>query len=274
MDKFEIGNSALYCGDSFEILPTLTDGSIDLICSDPPYAAESFGGKCTACEWDTPINLTTFWQLLESKAKPSANVVLFANMKFAFDLIDSNRKGFRYDLVWAKNNRVGFFNANLMPLRSHENVLLFGKPGFQKMATYNPLKTPGGRPVVKRARSRGGGVYPAQESYTTVSDGTIHPISVLAFDHDRGGNQSEKCLHPTMKPLHLMGWLVFTYSNPGDLIVDPFCGSGTTLEAALRLGRRFIGIERERKYFDIACQRLEEVQRKWKIRFDGNGNRI
>ena len=269
MEKAEFGNSVLYHGDTFDILPTLNDGEIDMVASDPPYASETFG-KCTECDWDKPIPLTEFWQLIEYKAKPSANIVLFGNMKFAFDLIDSNRKGFRYDLVWAKNNRVGFLNAKKMVMRSHESILLFGKPGYMAAATYNPLKIPGGRPVVKRGKTRKvDGVYPPVEAATTVSDGTLYPHSVLAFDHDRGGNQPEACLHPTMKPLLLMGYLLTLYSNPGDLVLDPFAGSGTTLEAAMKLGRRFVGIERERRYYEIACRRLEEAYRKRKARFAG-----
>jgi hypothetical protein len=93
MEKVEIGNATLYYGDAFDILPTLEDGSIDRIAADPPYAAESFGGKCTACEWDVPIPLAQFWELLECKTKPAANIVLFGNLKFGFDLIASNKKG-------------------------------------------------------------------------------------------------------------------------------------------------------------------------------------
>ena len=256
-EKVQFGDSFLFCGDAFDILPTLNDASIDACISDPPYAAESFGGKCTCCEWDKPVPLPEFWKLLECKMKPAANTVLFCNQKLAYDLIGSNRQAFRYDLIWAKNNRVGFFNAALQPLRSHEQILVFGRPGFQKTATYNPLKTPGTRVRVNRVKARqSGGVYPAGEAHTSISDGMTYPISILAVDHDRGNGQG---LHPTQKPLNLLGYLIMTYSNPGDMILDSFAGSGTTLLAAMKLGRRFIGIERERSYFDIARQRLTEA---------------
>ena len=269
MVKEEFGTATLIFGDAFEILPTLEDGSIDFVCSDPPYAAPSFGKKCTACDWDTPINLPEFWRLLESKAKPQANVVLFGNMKFGFDLIATNKKNFRYDLVFAKSNRVGFLNANLQPLRSHELLLCFSnRPGFAKSSTYNPLKTPGGRTSVRRAKTRKpGGVYPPLEAQTTVSpDGMLYPHSVLAFDHDRGNLPG---LHPTQKPVDLLGWLVLTYSNPGDVVLDCFMGSGTTGEAAVRLGRKFIGIEKNREFYEVACRRIEEVQRRRSVRFGG-----
>ena len=261
MEKFEIGDSVIYNADAFSVLPTLEDGSIDFCCSDPPYASESFGGKCTDCDWDKPVPLPEFWELIERKTKPQANVALFCNMKLAYDLIGSNKKGFRYDLTWVKNNPVGFFNANQQPMRSHENILLFGKPGNMATATFNPLKTAGTRPRVNRAKARkSGGVYPAGEAYTTISDGSVNPISVLAFDHDR---KNQPGLHPTQKPVNLLAWLIFTYSNEFDIILDPFSGSSSCGEAALRLNRRYIGIEKDPVYYATACKRLEAVyQRK------------
>jgi site-specific DNA-methyltransferase (adenine-specific) len=263
MEIVQIGNATLYHGDSLQVLPLLNNGEVDSVISDPPYATERFGGKCTACDWDVPFSLTDFWEFIGCKSKPSANVVLFCNMKFAFDLIASNRRGFRYDLVWEKSNRVGFFNANLQPLRAHENILVFGRPNHQKTATYNAIKTPSGRPRVSRNKAvKGGGVYSSsQKAYTSVSDGTRNPISVLAFSHIRSGSQTEEYLHPTQKPILLLNHLLEMYSNPGDTVLDMFMGSGTTGEAALMLNRNFIGIEREKKFFDIACKRLEEAQR-------------
>jgi len=258
-DKVTFGeNCTLYCGDAFEILPTLEDGSIDAVISDMPYSS-SFG-RCTACDWDKPIPLEQFWQLMETKTKPEANIALFCNMKLAYDLIGTKKEWFRYDLIWAKNNRVGFLNANLQPLKSHELILLFGRPGFRESSVYNPIKLPGGRPFVKKTRKRKQSVYPPQEPHTTVSDGGIYPNSILAFDNDRGGNKTELCFHPTMKPLYLMGWLLMLYTQENGIVLDPFMGSGTTGVATMKLSRgNFIGIERERKYFDIACQRIEEV---------------
>jgi len=226
-EKTIFGDSVIINADAFDVLPSLDDGSIDICLTDMPYAAESFGGKCTACEWDTPINLVEFWRWMERKAKPSANFLLFCNMKLAFDLIGSNLKGFRSDLVWCKNNRVGFLNSNNQVLRSHENILLFRRPRCSGTATYNAIKTGNGRPRVNRTKARkSGGVYPAsQEGYTTVSDGTTHPISILAFDHDRGnGQQSTLPTHPTQKPILLMGYLLMLYSNEMILCWNPLPG--------------------------------------------------
>ena len=265
MEKFEktvFGDSVIYNADAFDVLPTLADEAIDICLTDMPYATESFGGKCTACEWDTPINLPEFWRLLECKAKPQANVVLFCNMKLAYDLIGSNLKGFRSDLVFAKpSQRVGHLNSNNQVMRAHENILLFRRPKFSGTAFYNPVKTAGGQPRVNRGKARqSGGVYPPGRDYTSVSNGEVHPISVLAFDRDR--NLPDWCAHPTMKPLNLLGYLLMLYSEPGQVVLDCFSGSGSTACAAYRLGRRFIAVEKEKKYYDIACRRLEEIHQR------------
>ena len=232
MEKAEFGNSVLYHGDAFEVLPTLDDGLIDSVVSDPPYGVTDF-------DWDKVPPFERMWQLFEAKSKDNANFVLFGCGGFTIDLINSKRPWYRYDLCWCKNNKTGFLNSRLMPLRNHETVMLFGKPGHQKTATFNP------------------------------PNGAVHPCSVLPFDHERGNNQQSQHAHPTQKPLQLMGYLLMLYSNPGDLVLDPFAGSGTTLEAAMKLGRQFIGIERERQYYEIACKRLEEAYRKRKARFAG-----
>ena len=261
MEKTEFGDSVIYNADCFDVLPTLADESIDICLMDMPYATQSFGGKCTACSWDTPINLPEFWRLLECKATPQSNIVLFANLKLAYDLIGSNKQGFRSDLVFAKSNCVGHLNSNNQVMRSHENILLFRRPKFSGTAFYNPVKTAGGRPRVCRGKARqNGGVYPSGRDYTTVSNGDIHPVSVLAFDRDR--NLPDWCAHPTQKPETLCGYLLMLYSEPGQVVLDCFAGSGSTASAAYRLGRRFIAIEKEKKYYDIACRRLEIIHQR------------
>jgi site-specific DNA-methyltransferase (adenine-specific) len=256
MEKREFGDSAvIYHGDCFDILPELSV-TADSIISDIPYGV-------TACEWDIAPPLDQMWSLFEAKSKENANFVLFACGGFAVDLINSRRKNFRYDLVFAKSNRTGFLNASLQPLRAHENIFVFGRPGFMNVATYNAVKTSGsGRPRVSRAKARkAGGVYPAShEGHTTISDGSTNPISVLAFDRDN--NLPDWCAHPTQKPMRLLGYLTMMYTNVGDVILDPFMGSGTTGEAALLLNRRFIGIEKNREFFDISCRRLEEIHQR------------
>ena len=240
-----IGNSILYCGDCFSIVPTL-DVEADAVISDPPYGL-------TDCEWDDAIPLNSFWSMIEERMKPSANVVLFGCGKFTVDLINSKRRWYRYDMIWSKNNKVGFLNANLMPMRSHEQVLVFGRPGYLRKTTYNPQKTPGGR-VGITTRNHCSSVYDFKGDYTHHNDGTLHPGSILPFKSEK-----DKGLHPTLKPLALMEFLVRSYTNENDLVLDCFMGSGSTGVAAINTGRRFIGVERERKYFDIACRRIEEA---------------
>src|SRR5215469_4414688 len=137
MDRVTIGNSTLYCGDCFEILPHLLIKA-DAVISDPPFGI-------TACDWDIALPFDHFWEVVECKTKPTANFVFFGCGKFTVDLVNSKRKWYRYDLVWQKSKKVGFLNANLMPMRNHESILVFVRPGFFKASTYNPQKTSGGR---------------------------------------------------------------------------------------------------------------------------------
>ena len=225
-EKYTIGDSTLYNADAFDVLPTLEDASIDNVVSDFPYGI-------TGHHWDKvpPLDLT--WKLLEAKSKPNANYVLFGAGGFTIDLINSKRDWYRYSMAWVKNNATMHLNSSLMPMRKKEDVIILGKRGHQKTATFN------------------------------VPDGFPQPSDVLVFNHERGNNQQGLNFHETQKPTLLMGYLLMLYTNPGDLILDPFCGSGSTLVAAYRLNRRFIGIEKERPFYEIACQRLYEAyQRK------------
>ena len=248
INKVTIGKSTLYYGDCFDVLPGL-HVKADAVISDPPFGI-------TDCDWDVKFPLDLFWEMVDPKTKPAANFVLFGCGKFSVDLVNSNRKWYRYDLIWHKNNKVGFLHANKMPLRNHESVLVFGRPGFRDAATYNPQKSPGGKPGIRTNHLFFGGIYEKQGSYTSVSDGMLHPCSVLPFKNDKDKHLWK---HPTQKPLALMAFLVKSYTNEGDSIIDPFMGSGTTGVAAIQAGRTFIGIEQQKNYFDIACQRIKEA---------------
>jgi site-specific DNA-methyltransferase (adenine-specific) len=241
--QVEIGNATLYCGDSFRILPKL-DLQADAIISDPPFGI-------TNCKWDKPIPLDKFWAMVEGLTKQSANFVLFGCSKFTVDLINSNRKWYRYDLTWQKTKKCGFLNSRLMPMRNHEQILVFGRPGFKAKTTYNAQKIAGGKPYVKTTNHKSN-VYQGKGEYTHISDGTLHPGSVLYFKSETGG-------HSTMKPIPLMEFLVRSYTNENDVVIDPFCGSGSTGIACIKHNRRFIGIERDKKFFDIAVDRIEKA---------------
>jgi site-specific DNA-methyltransferase (adenine-specific) len=246
MKKVQLGNCELYHGDCFDILPKLQQRA-DSVITDPPY-------NMTNCEWDTFIPLSHFWNMITPKTKPAANYIFFASNRFAVDLANSKYQWYRYDLVWAKNNKVGFLNANKQPMRNHESILIFGQPGMKNNATYNPIKTQSGNPYTRK-RNLKASIYPAR-CYTTVSDGTQYPCSVLRYKSDKDTNGG---LHPTLKPLELMEFLVCSYSNKNDLIIDPFMGSGTTGIACVKHGRKFIGIEKEKQYFDTAVKRIKEA---------------
>jgi site-specific DNA-methyltransferase (adenine-specific) len=242
-NRVTIGNATLYFGDCFDVLPKL-NGEFDAVISDPPFGI-------TACDWDIPIPLDSFWKMVESQTKQAANVVLFGCGKFTVDLVNSKRKWYRYDLVWHKSKKVGFLNANLMPMRNHESILVFTRPGFSKAATYNPQKSSGGR-VGVLTKNSSSSVYRDKSGYTRVSDGTVHPCSILSFSNESGQ-------HPTQKPLALMEFLVKSYSNERDVVIDPFMGSGTTGVACANKGRAFIGIESNKQYFEIACERIKKA---------------
>jgi site-specific DNA-methyltransferase (adenine-specific) len=238
-----MGNATLYLGDCFSILPKL-DVHADARISDMPYGV-------TACRWDKPVPLDTFWSMVDGLTIPTANFVLFGCGRFSHKLYNSNPDWFRYELIWQKTKKVGFFNANLQPMRNHESILIFGRPGFQKASIYNAQKTASGK-VYSKIISRRSNIYRDNGEYVHVSDGFQHPCSVLSFASERGQ-------HPTQKPILLMEHLVKSYSNEGDVILDPFIGSGSTGVAAINSGRKFIGIEQNEMYFDIACERIKKA---------------
>jgi len=242
-NRVQIGNATLYLGDCFKVLPKL-DVVCDAIITDPPFGI-------TNCPWDKPIPLDAFWNMIECRAKQSANYVFFGSGKFIVDLICSKRKWYRYDMIWVKSKKCGFLNANLMPMRSHESILVFIRPGFVKKAVYNPQKLPGGRVRIQTTNHRSS-VYRDSGEYTHVSDGSLHPCSVLYFKSEAGH-------HSTQKPVALMEHLVKSYSKENEIILDPFMGSGSTGVAAINTGRKFIGIEKNAEYFDIACKRIAEA---------------
>lgn len=231
------------------MLPKLPTTSVDVVITDQPYGT-------TALAWDRPIQWAEWWEQINRIAKPTAPVVCFSQQPFTTDLINSNRRAFRYELIWAKTMPVGWLDAKKRPLRAHENILIFcreyrGQRNALK-SVYNPQMTQGApyqrRPGHRRPSAHyGSNVYDGGQRNT----GTRYPRSVLSFSNAHGG----KSPHPTRKPLDLLQWLVLTYSNRGDLILDPFMGSGSTGEAAKLLDRRFIGIEREAAYFQH-CQRV------------------
>jgi len=244
-------NIALYCGDCFEVLPTL--GNIDAIITDPPYGT-------TSLAWDTCVDLNALWNEIDKIRKDNAVAVMFSAQPFTTELINSNRKEFRYEIIWKKTTAVGFLDANLRPLRAHENILIFTKSGMFKKSTYNPQKTEGTFYRKKNSEHRCR-IYNHHAGIEKAGT-TRFPQSVIEYQGDKerfNSRQKNKDLHPTQKPFELMQWLVNTYSNAGDVVLDPFMGSGSTGVACIKTGRKFIGVEMDENYFDTACRRIEQA---------------
>lgn len=225
-------------GDCLERMKEIPDGSVDMVLTDPPYGT-------TACKWDSIIPLEPMWEQLKRVIKPNGAIVMTASQPFTTTLIASNMKMFRYDLKWCKTQGTGFYNANRMPLRAHEDILVF----YGKLPTYNPQKTEG-KPYRQR-RGTASDVYQGKDLHETVSDGGRHPLSWRTFKRDKDK------VHPTQKPVALMEYLIKTYTNEGDTVLDFTMGSGSTGVAAKNLNRSFIGIELDPEYFDIAKQRID-----------------
>jgi DNA modification methylase len=232
-------DARLFFGDCLEVMAELPDGSIDMVCTDPPYGT-------TACAWDAIIPLEPMWSQLKRLIKPNGAIVLMASQPFTTSLIASNMKMFKYCLVWQKVFVSGFLNAKKQPLRKHEDIIVF----YQQQPSYNPQCTTGLRYSVFRKHSTE--CYGSQRDNSTRSDGTRYPVSVVGVPYKREG------LHPTQKPVALMEYLIKTYSNEGETVLDFTMGSGTTGVAAINTSRRFVGIENNRKYFDVAIDRCRK----------------
>jgi site-specific DNA-methyltransferase (adenine-specific) len=229
----------LYRGDFMKILPRLNAKSVDLICTDLPYGT-------TQNKWDIVIPFEPMWAEFNRIIRDHGVIVLTATMPFAAQLIVSNLKFFRYDMVWEKTISSGQLNVRKMPMRSHELILVF----YKKLPVYNEQKTPGKSYRITRTITTNAN-YGTQRKHSKVNDGFRHARSVLKISNPRvkGG-------HPTQKPMQLMETLIKMYSNPGQVVLDCCMGSGTTGEAAKRLNRKFIGVELDKKYFQIAKQRI------------------
>ena len=236
----------LYNAECIEHMKTMEERSVDLFVLDLPYANKMFG-KCTDMGWDTPIDLTEMWIQIKRIMKPSAVIVHFCNVKFGFALIQSNPKWFRYDLIWKKSRKVGFLNASKQPLRQHENIYVF-KPN---QGVYNPQKTEG-KPYVNGADKNPNNVYTFKKEKGTIIKTDRHPTSII--EH----NNPSKSIHQTQKPVSLLEWLIKSYSNEGDVVMDFCMGSGTAGIACLNTKRYFIGVEKDEETFNLATKRIEE----------------
>lgn len=238
-------------GDCLTELSQVPDASVQMVFADLPYGV-------TANKWDVVIPFEPLWDELLRIGKPRCAYVFTGTQPFATNLICSQRKLFRYDLIWEKSMASGSMNACKMPLRAHEAILLF----YRYLPVYNPQMRPGnGRKETRLRKPSYSPTYNKHRAPSTYVNGQPRfPRSVVYFDKCRDKNGHNQRMHPTQKPVALLEWLIKTYSNPGDVILDPTMGSGTTGVACSTTGRSFIGIEKDAQYFEVACKRIAEAQ--------------
>lgn len=229
----------LFNADCFAVLPTIEE-KVDLVLTDPPY-------NMTQCKWDYAIDLSLLWSCLDKIGHKNTAYVFTGSQPFSSKLVLSNLKQFKQELIWRKTMGTGHMNCKRMALKNHENILIF----YGKQPVYNPQKTKG-EPYRTGLRNKNNRVYGDSVYYETINEtGDRYPLSVLDFKYDT------KRYHPTQKPVALCEYMVKTYTNAGQLMVDPFAGSGSSLVAAKRNKRRAIGIELDAGYCDIIVGRLK-----------------
>lgn len=230
-------------GDCLERMKEIESGTVDMILCDLPYGT-------TCCSWDAVIPFEPLWAEYERVIKPNGAIALFSAQPFTAVLATSNLKLFRYEIIWEKPNATGFLNAKKQPLRAHENILVF----YKAQPTYNPQKTYGHERKTAKKKVIGSEHYGKQLSVKDYDSTERYPRSVQVFSSDK----QKQALHPTQKPVSLCEWLIRTYTNAGDLVLDNCMGSGTTGVACINTGRKFIGIEKDARYFEVAKNRLAE----------------
>ena len=251
----------LYNSSCFDIFPTLDDNSVDMVCVDPPYGT-------TSITWDKILDFNHMWQELNRIVKPNGNVIVFGSQPFSAFLICSNIKQFKYELIWNKNKCGSPGLAKKRPQKVHENIMVFQRES--KGATYNPIMEIGdaykrkskkkddeGNPVgYGSGQNTHGYGFGNKKLMVSINSGTRYPKSIL---HASRNFSAQQTVHPTQKPTNLLNWLIMTYSNVDDTVMDFTMGSGSCGVSAKLTGRKFIGIELKKDYYDIAVKRIDDV---------------
>jgi site-specific DNA-methyltransferase (adenine-specific) len=233
-------------GDCLELMKSIPDGSIDAIITDPPYGT-------TACKWDSVIDFTLMWEQLNRIIKPNGAIVLFGSEPFSSALRMSNIKNYKYDWVWEKSRPSNFANAKRHPMKYHEIISVFNSK------KYYPLMVKGDK-IRKKGTNKGAEFYGGisglgNPDYLKKEYVDFYPKSIIKLP-----NPNNKSVHPTQKPVLLMEYLIKTYTNENETVLDFTMGSGSTGVAAKNLNRKFIGIEKDDNYFEIAKKRINEHQ--------------
>ena len=243
-------------GDCLELMKEIPSGSVDMVLTDPPYGT-------TQCKWDSVIPLEPMWEQIKRITKPSAVIVLFGQEPFSSLLRVSNIQMFKYDWYWRKSRPSGFVNAKLKPLKDIEIISVFSTGATANGSKNNMVYFPQGLEKVNKEWSRpkqyldgDRGVNPTRKSHelSRVIENTGYPRQVLDFT-----NSNKGLVHPTQKPVALLEYLIKTYSNAEDVILDFTIGSGSTGVACVNTNRKFIGIEKDEGYFKIAEERINEA---------------
>lgn len=257
----KIEPSNIYEGDCLLLMQDIADKSVDMICTDLPY--EVLHKDNPNAQWDRIIPFEPLWEQYERIIKDDGAILLFCQGMFTAQLMMSNPRLWRYNLVWYKGRATGFLNANRMPLRCHEDIAVF----YKSLPTYNPQMEIG-----QPNHSRGNGLHKeTNQCYGKYKSGKSYdydkgirkveptrpnekfPMSIISINKEH----ESSVVHPTQKPVDLLRYLIRTYTNGNEVVLDSCCGSGTTCVAAIKEGRRYIGIEKDHDYFEIARKRID-----------------
>jgi len=247
----------LILGDCLEVMKDIPDASVDAIITDPPYGT-------TSCKWDSVIPFDLMWGQLNRIIKPNGAIVLFGSEPFTTKLRMSNFNNWKYDWIWHKNQPSGQFNASKMPMKAYETISIF----YKEQPTYNPQMVLRTEKELKRLSHKSvegvstNTIYGDinRKSLNRYENKTKYPTNVITNIKCVFNRSGEKVKHPTQKPILLMEYLIKTYTNENEIVLDFTMGSGSTGVAAKNLNRNFIGIEQDQKYFNIAEQRIKETE--------------
>lgn len=255
----------LYFGDCLELMKEIPDKSINLVLTDPPY----FSADKTRSKWDKGFDISLFWAEVGRVIKDNGAVVIFGNEPFSTVVRHSNLMHYKYDIKWIKNRATGFANANYRPMNRYEDIMVFSKANASTGGKKNPMQYfPQGLVPVNKTRkntsNRHGSIMDdtnnTGKNNSLLQEGTIYiqkftnyPSNVVFYDCDTTH------FHPTQKPVKLLEYIINTFSEPGQTVLDMFMGSGSTGVACVNTGRKFIGMELDQKYFEIACERMEKI---------------
>jgi len=248
----QISKNTLLLGDCIEQMSELPPSSVDMILTDPPYGT-------TRCKWDTVIPFAPMWEQVKRLIKPNGAIVITSAQPFTTSLIHSNLPMFRYCWVWEKTQATGHFNAKKRPMVAHEDVCVF----YSRPCLYNPQKTQGHKPMNHYTKKKE--VVNRSEVYGKVrrdmsggGETNRYPRSVQTFASDKQRNKLDGTIHPAQKPVALLEYLIRTYTYECDTVLDFCMGSGTTGVACQNLNRKFIGIENNQRYFELAVDRIAD----------------